>query len=176
MSIKEAALKEMARLAELKLEATYLKMQEEAIQKQKMLAKELGITKAEARLKIYEEEDEEGSRRSSNLTSLSVKLKKEIVEDYLLSHQFEVKPKPGNVDSQISDKPDKEVKRKSHEPTVNAVLKQKDEQSQGGPMASLIQTLQLPEVEIDVFSGISLDFWFFMTSFAETVESRTSDS
>ena len=48
-------------------------------------------------------------------------------------------------------------------------------QSQGEQMTSLIQTLQLPELEIDMFRGNPLDFWFFMTFFAEAVERRASD-
>ena len=72
-SIKEASLRERANLAELKLEASYMQIQEEAIQKQKMLAKQLEIAKAEARLKVYEEEDEEiGSRRSSNFATSKI--------------------------------------------------------------------------------------------------------
>jgi len=51
-------LEEKARLAELKIEAEFLQKQEQAVQMQKMLAKELEIAKTEARLLIYEEEHE----------------------------------------------------------------------------------------------------------------------
>jgi len=44
-AIREAALQEKARLAELKIEAEFLQKQEQAVQMQKMLAKELEIAK-----------------------------------------------------------------------------------------------------------------------------------
>ena len=97
-SIRQAAIEERARIAELKLEAEFMVKQEETIQKQRMLEKELQIAKAEARLQIFEEEEERCSQASkSSISSVSSSKKDEMVRHY-------VKELPDEVESENEKK------------------------------------------------------------------------
>ena len=158
-SIRQAAIEERARIAELKLEAEFMVKQEETIQKQRMLEKELQIAKAEARLQIYEEEEERCSQASkSSISSVSSSKKDEMVRHY-------VKELPDEVES----------KNEKKQNIIVALPEDVPADTQGATVSKLIDSLQLPDIKIEVFDGNPLDFWFFMASFKESVESKCSD-
>jgi len=86
-----------------------------------------------------------GSKSASILT-LPEKNKIELVKDY------------------ISQLPNADQKDPPEENRIE-IEKPLKSDAELNNMASLINSLQLPEAEIDIFTGNPLDFWFFMATF-----------
>ena len=84
-SIELKVKEEKARIAELQIEASFLKRQQETELAAKQLENELNLAKATAKLKVFEREEEKTSEKSDVLENLAVRSSKETVNEYLSS-------------------------------------------------------------------------------------------
>ena len=89
-SVRQAAIEERARLAELEVEQSFIQFQEEARQKEKLLMKQLEIAKSKARLRIYQDEEEDN--RSQALSFIPVMNKEDHVKDFIYKHSTPSEP------------------------------------------------------------------------------------
>lgn len=165
-------------MAELEIKVKYIKQQEasileqkEVIHKQKFPTQQLEVQKEKARLHIYEEEEEEKRSRRSKASSASsvppsfAKSKTELFEDYIKTY-FDQGIKYHNK----SVKKAAQVGRVSNPTPSTRNLKSETSCHQIPIVDPKFNSLQLPEVDADLFTSNTLDF---MATFAELVETET---
>ena len=141
-------------------------------QESKTLNLHYEMEKAEAKIKAYET-FEENSQHSIKKFSEPAD-KSQFVRDYL--HKIEYNP--SDVKSQTIRRDTEQNERKLqvilNEDEASAVSKS-DVRKQQSDLNQVLRYLQAPEVDIDIFSGKSIDYQYFISTFVEVVETKIEE-
>ena len=173
-SIQLKVKEERARIAELEVEAAFLKQQQQQEFDKRELLLRLEMAKSSAKLRIFEEETESLSSRSE---------RSQYVEEYLKNIRRQDKVEAS--EQMLKDLNQEKMERKKNMSVAatdpEAAIKRKDKTVSGGfayevdQLADLVTRLQAPDIELDIFNGDPLEFLFFITTFAEAVETKIKD-
>jgi len=123
----------------------------------------LEMAKSSAKLKIFEEESEVAS---------SVSEDQEYVKEYIKKIKEQNK-------ADISEQMLKDLEQDEEEEKKKAARNER-KLADGGvgqvdQLTELVTRLQAPDIELDTFNGDPLEFLFFITTFAEAVETKIKD-
>ena len=165
---------EKARQAELQVEAQYMQKRQIFEQESKTLNLHYEMAKAEAKIKAYET-FEENSQHSIKKFSEPAD-KSQFVRDYVNLHKIEYNP--SDVKSQTIRRDTEQNERKLqvilNEGEASAVSKS-NVRKQQNDLNQVLRYLQAPEVDIDIFSGKSIDYQYFISTFVEVVETKIEE-
>ena len=141
----------------MKVQEEQLRQKQQALQDEEKLIKEMKeeadnlkikyeIEKAEAALKVYQEEEQEDLDK--DLADLeTTKDQKALTTEYIAGlRQSKVSPKT--------------------QPVIESVIKQANESQ----LLTLVKRNKAPSIDLEVFSGSSIDYPYFMATFVQVVE------
>ena len=194
MSSKEKATPEKLRVAELRTEASFMKKKREAELQAESLRLEEEMTKAEARVKIYEQEKLEAKVQSEKLvvTEESGKTRKCTWDGPLLTEQrdqrknYVILRDRHRRDKKTDNKEGIEMTTQSalNIGNQNEMINQSYHDAGIPPICTdgiermlckLIKEQSAPDAGIEEFDGNPLNFNYFRSMFRETVEKKIND-
>lgn len=159
-SSKKAALKERAKLAELEVERKFLYKRIEA----EKVKNEMETAKASARLKVYEEDDDQLLEEVSRVD------KEEYVKNFVLNHR-DIQGEAQTLQTCIPSLYKEDIKETKPSNLISSHPTERFMES----FSDMLGYLQAPQIELDTFSGNPLDYDCFMVMFKESVEKRIRD-
>ena len=165
-SIQLKVKEERARIAELQIEAAFLKQQQQQELEKRELQLKLEMAKSSAKLKIFEEEPELVSNASE---------KTKYVQDYIRQIQRQDKDEISKQMLRDSERKENEKVNESNQVETKEHKEKTVFVSQVDQLADIVARLQAPDIELDMFDGNPLEFLFFITTFAEAVETKVRD-
>ena len=179
------AIEDKLKMAQLMVEALYMKEKQSALFKAQKLKQEEELAKLKARSKIFDEmQNNEQPVNHKNEKDVHVPQKSRYVHDRQIKGEnhdkLKIKMKWDGIQSETRHHHRKEngdFKKSAHlnpnapsyEPTMNA------KKDLYGILTSIIQQQAAPEVELDTFDGNPLEYNYFMDLFHEVVEKWIED-